>query len=81
MFCLIRGRIPDERSNPLNRFLIGLYRPLLDFVLRHPKTVLAASAPHSRHWSCHWESLFPKVRSKDPKGSGGPIAARPVLGR
>ena len=44
MFYFIRGRIPDERSNPLNRFLIFLYRPLLDVVLRHPKTVLAASA-------------------------------------
>jgi copper/silver efflux system protein len=44
MFYLIRGRIPDERSNPLNRLLILLYRPLLDFVLRHPKTMLTASA-------------------------------------
>jgi copper/silver efflux system protein len=44
MFYFIRGRIPDERSNPLNRFLIAVYRPLLDIVLRHPKTVLAVSA-------------------------------------
>jgi Cu(I)/Ag(I) efflux system membrane protein CusA/SilA len=44
MYYFVRGRIPDERSNPLNRFLIYLYRPLLDFVLRHPKTVLFASA-------------------------------------
>src|SRR3984957_13684862 len=44
MFYFVRGRIPDERSNPLNRFLIVLYRPLLGFVLRHPKTMLAASA-------------------------------------
>src|ERR1700687_5666581 len=43
MFYFIRGRIPNERSNPLNRFLILLYRPLLDFVLRYPKTMLAAS--------------------------------------
>jgi Cu(I)/Ag(I) efflux system membrane protein CusA/SilA len=44
MFYFIRGRIPNEGSNPLNRFLILLYRPLLDFVLRHPKMILAASA-------------------------------------
>jgi copper/silver efflux system protein len=44
MYYCIRGRIPDERSNPLNRFLIFLYRPLLDFVLRHPKTMLLVSA-------------------------------------
>jgi Cu(I)/Ag(I) efflux system membrane protein CusA/SilA len=44
MFYFVRGRIPDERSNPINRFLNLLYRPLLDFVLRHPKTILTASA-------------------------------------
>ena len=43
MFYFVRGRIPDERSNPLNRFLIFLYRPLLDVVLRHPKIVLVAA--------------------------------------
>jgi Cu(I)/Ag(I) efflux system membrane protein CusA/SilA len=43
MFYFIRGRIPDERRNPLSRGLIFLYRPLLDFVLRHPKATLAAS--------------------------------------
>jgi Cu(I)/Ag(I) efflux system membrane protein CusA/SilA len=36
----IRGRIPDERSNPLNRVLIGLYRPALEAVLRRPKFTL-----------------------------------------
>src|SRR5881275_2428403 len=40
MGYLIRGRIPEERQNPLNRFLIALYRPLLDAVLRFPKTLL-----------------------------------------
>jgi copper/silver efflux system protein len=40
----IRGRIPPELSNPLNRGLIALYRPLLDRVLRHPKLTLAAAA-------------------------------------
>jgi copper/silver efflux system protein len=44
MFYFIRGRIPNERANPINRFLISLYRPLLDFVLRHPKMILTASA-------------------------------------
>jgi Cu(I)/Ag(I) efflux system membrane protein CusA/SilA len=44
MFYFIRGRIPDERSNPLNRVLIAIYRPLLDVVLRHPKTTLGLAA-------------------------------------
>ncbi|MET0657272.1 MAG: CusA/CzcA family heavy metal efflux RND transporter, partial [Steroidobacteraceae bacterium] len=40
----IRGRIPAELSNPLNRWLIALYRPLLERVLRHPKVTLACAA-------------------------------------
>src|SRR5256885_12881744 len=39
----IRGRIPNESSNPLSRWLIALYRPLLAAVLRAPVvTILAA---------------------------------------
>ncbi|MEO7009583.1 MAG: CusA/CzcA family heavy metal efflux RND transporter, partial [Caldimonas sp.] len=41
MGYLIRGRIPDETANPLNRFLIAAYRPMLDVVLRAPKTTIA----------------------------------------
>jgi len=37
----IRGRIPGELVNPLNRMLIALYRPLLDRALSRPKAVLA----------------------------------------
>nr|MBA3480033.1 efflux RND transporter permease subunit [Lautropia sp.] len=44
MGYLIRGRIPDENANPLNRFLIALYRPLLNAVLRVPKLTLAVAA-------------------------------------
>jgi copper/silver efflux system protein len=44
MGYLIRGKIPDEQKNPINRFLIRLYRPLLDGVLRRPKTILLLAA-------------------------------------
>ncbi|OIR06071.1 cation efflux system protein CusA [mine drainage metagenome] len=44
MGYLIRGRIPDEQANPINRFLIRLYRPMLDGVLRRPKAILLAAA-------------------------------------
>ena len=44
MGYLIRGRIPEERANPLSRFLIALYRPLLDRVLRFPKATLLVAA-------------------------------------
>ena len=41
MGYLIRGRIPDEQKNPLNRMLIKAYRPLLDAVLRWPRATIA----------------------------------------
>ncbi len=44
MGYLIRGRIPSEQSNPLNRFLIRLYQPLLARVLCFPKTTLLVAA-------------------------------------
>ncbi len=43
MGYLIRGRIPDERRNPLIRALIALYHPLLNAVLRWPRTTLVAA--------------------------------------
>lgn len=36
----IRGNIPNENKNPLNRWLISLYSPLLTKVLAWPKTTL-----------------------------------------
>jgi Cu(I)/Ag(I) efflux system membrane protein CusA/SilA len=44
MGYLIRGRIPNEHDNPLNRVLIAVYRPLLDRVLRYPAAVLVGAA-------------------------------------
>ncbi|MBK9218988.1 MAG: efflux RND transporter permease subunit [Uliginosibacterium sp.] len=43
MGYLIRGKIPDEHKNPLNRFLIAIYRPLLNGVLAWPKATLAGA--------------------------------------
>ncbi|MCC7215212.1 MAG: efflux RND transporter permease subunit [Burkholderiales bacterium] len=43
MGYLIRGRIPDENRNPLNRFFIAGYRPLLEVVLRFPGTTIVVA--------------------------------------
>ena len=43
MGYFIRGRIPAELKNPLNRVLIALYRPLLNGVLRFPRITLIAA--------------------------------------
>lgn len=40
MGYLIRGKIPSEASNPINRFLIKIYHPLLIKVLHWPKMTL-----------------------------------------
>ncbi|WP_295496604.1 efflux RND transporter permease subunit [uncultured Ralstonia sp.] len=41
MGYLIRGRIPSEQSNPLSRWLIRLYQPVLARVLAYPKATVA----------------------------------------
>ena len=43
MGYLVRGRIPAEASNPLNRFLTAAYRPALESVLRFPKATLVVA--------------------------------------
>lgn len=44
MGYLIRGRIPHEAANPVNRFLVAAYRPALEAVLRFPRATLAVAA-------------------------------------
>ncbi len=43
MVYLIRGRILPETKNPLNRFLLWSYRPIIAWVLRHKLVTLAAT--------------------------------------
>ena len=44
MGWLVRGRIRPETANPVNRFLMAVYRPALEAVLRFPKATLAIAA-------------------------------------
>ncbi|HHJ14503.1 MAG TPA: efflux RND transporter permease subunit [Gammaproteobacteria bacterium] len=44
MGYFIRGHIVPEEKNPVNRFLIAGYRPVIDSVLAAPKTIVLASA-------------------------------------
>jgi copper/silver efflux system protein len=41
MGWLIRGKIPSEQANPVNRALTRAYRPAIDWVLKKPKATLA----------------------------------------
>lgn len=43
-FWFLRGRIPKEESNVLNRFLIKIYTPVVRLVLRHRIKVVVGAA-------------------------------------
>jgi Cu(I)/Ag(I) efflux system membrane protein CusA/SilA len=43
MLLFIRGRIMPESRNPLNRFLIWGYRPIISAVMRHKKTTIVVA--------------------------------------
>ena len=43
MFLFIRGKIMPEQKNPVNRFLIWIYRPVIAWVMRWKKLTIAAA--------------------------------------
>ncbi|MBX3639691.1 MAG: efflux RND transporter permease subunit [Nitrosomonas sp.] len=43
MLLFIRGRITPEKKNPVNRMLIGLYRPVIAWVMRWKKLTIATA--------------------------------------
>lgn len=43
MGYLIRGRIPQEAANPINRVLMAMYRPMLEATLRRPWVTLGVA--------------------------------------
>jgi Cu(I)/Ag(I) efflux system membrane protein CusA/SilA len=44
MLLFIKGHIRPEAENPLNRWMIAVYRPLIHWVLKKKKTTLAIAA-------------------------------------
>jgi Cu(I)/Ag(I) efflux system membrane protein CusA/SilA len=44
MGFFIRGKIPAEEKNPINRFLIWLYHPVIDFVIKWRWAVVTSAA-------------------------------------
>ena len=41
MLLFIRGKVMPEKRNPINRFLIWIYRPVIDLVLHHRVVTIA----------------------------------------
>ena len=44
MGYFIRGDIKREHSNPINRWLVAAYRPVINRVIRHPRATLVLAA-------------------------------------
>ena len=73
MGFFIRGRIPAEARNPVNRLLIWLYHPLLDLMIRFRRVVITAAAVIVVWVFLPWNALV--VRSL-PEGALRNAAAR-----
>jgi Cu(I)/Ag(I) efflux system membrane protein CusA/SilA len=43
MMLFIRGKVMPEAKNPVNRFLIWIYRPIITWVMRWKKTTIVAA--------------------------------------
>ncbi len=66
MVWLIRGRIPPEERNPLNRLLIWLYHPVVDFVIRRRWAVVSAAAALVVWVFFPWNSLVTRFLPDGP---------------
>ncbi|MBI2813035.1 MAG: efflux RND transporter permease subunit [Opitutae bacterium] len=61
MGFFIRGKIPAEEKNPVNRFLIWLYHPLLDRMIRFRWTVIITAAVIVGWVFFPWNALVSRV--------------------
>ncbi len=66
MGFFIRGKIPKEERNPINRFLIWLYNPLIDFVIKWRWAVICGAAAIIAWVFFPWNWL---VTNRLPEGS------------
>jgi Cu(I)/Ag(I) efflux system membrane protein CusA/SilA len=73
MGYFIRGKMLPEEKNPLNRFLIWVYHPVIDFVIRRRWAVLASAAVIVAWVFLPWDWL---VTSRLPEGNAKQLAER-----
>ena len=72
MGYFIRGKIPAEEKNPVNRFLIWAYHPCIDFVIRFRWQVIGAALGIVVWVFVPWDFL---VMSRLPEGTLRNVAA------
>ncbi len=73
MGYLLRGRIPAEEANPINRIMIRLYRPALDLAIRFRWTVVIAAGLAVAWVFLPWNAW---VVDRLPAGAAREAAAR-----
>ncbi|HEV2454262.1 MAG TPA: efflux RND transporter permease subunit, partial [Verrucomicrobiae bacterium] len=77
MGWFIRGKIPKEEKNPINRFLIWLYKPVVDLAVRYRWFVLACAGILVGQVFFPWNSfvahLLPRGRVQEMAFSAGKL--------
>lgn len=66
MGYFIRGKIPHEEKNPINRFLIWLYHPVIDFVIKWRWAVVISAAAVIVWVFLPWNKLAARVLPDGP---------------
>ena len=78
MGWFIRGKIPAEERNPINRLLIWMYHPVIDFVIRWRRTVIVVAAVSVLWVFLPWNRL---VVQHLPDSAGGLKNTAVALGK
>ena len=76
MGWFIRGKIPKEEKNPINRFLIWLYHPVIDFVIKWRWPVVVSAGLVVVWVFFPWNRL---IVDNLPGGSSAPSTLTPAL--
>jgi Cu(I)/Ag(I) efflux system membrane protein CusA/SilA len=66
MGWFIRGKIPKEEKNPINRFLIWIYHPVIDFVVKWRWAVIISAAVLIVWVFLPWNRLAARVLPPGP---------------
>jgi Cu(I)/Ag(I) efflux system membrane protein CusA/SilA len=66
MGFFIRGKIPPEQKNPINRFLIWLYHPAIDFVIQWRWPVIITAGALVAWVFLPWNRLVARVLPDGP---------------
>ncbi|UTV80057.1 CusA/CzcA family heavy metal efflux RND transporter [Acidithiobacillus sp. YTS05] len=81
MAWLIRGRIPEERKNPVNRLLAAGYRPIIHGVLRKPWLILIGAGLLTLTLFYPWQRLGTQLMPPLDEGTllYMPVAQNPAI--